>query len=257
MQGIVERRTTIPVLSHLLLRDRGRALHLAATDLDVSLTISVAAEVRGEGALAVQAKKFIEIVRSLVAEEIRLSARGRAVAAHLRPGRSRFRIHGLPAADFPTLPTVEGKAKLELPLAALPAPGRQDPLRGLERGVALPALRRAAQAQGQAVELVATDGHRLALDRRRRSATRAAVEDSVLVPRKALQELLRIEGDGNVAFRRGEHHLAFSVGGREMTCRVLEGSFPGLRAGDRARQRQEGGARAAARSPKRSGAWRS
>ena len=64
MQGVVERRTTIPVLSHLLLSTAGDRLHLAATDLDVSLTSSVAATVTTPGALAVQARKFIEIVRS-------------------------------------------------------------------------------------------------------------------------------------------------------------------------------------------------
>ena len=72
MQGIVERRTTIPVLSHILLKTSPKSLQLAATDLDVSLTSSVAAGVESEGALAVQAKKFTEIVRSVVAEEIRL-----------------------------------------------------------------------------------------------------------------------------------------------------------------------------------------
>ena len=72
MQGIVERRTTIPVLSHILLKTSAKSLQLAATDLDVSLTSSVPAEVEREGALAVQAKKFTEIVRSVVAEEIRL-----------------------------------------------------------------------------------------------------------------------------------------------------------------------------------------
>ena len=118
MQGIVERRTTIPVLSHLLLSAAGDRLRLAATDLDVSLTSSVPAEVSRDGALAVQAKKFAEIVRSVVAEEIWLTLEDdRALV--VQAGKARFRMHGLPAADFPTLPTVDGKPKLEIPLPAL------------------------------------------------------------------------------------------------------------------------------------------
>jgi DNA polymerase-3 subunit beta len=111
MQGVVERRTTIPVLSHLLLSTEGDRLHLAATDLDVSLTSSVAAEVVKAGALAVQARKFVEIVRSLVGDEIVLALDGER-SLRIQAGKSRFRIHGLPAADFPTLPKVESGSEL-------------------------------------------------------------------------------------------------------------------------------------------------
>src|SRR3954454_15493302 len=73
MQGIVERKTTIPVLSHLLLTAREDRLHLAATDLDVSLTSRCEADVKDEGGIAVQAKKLTEIVRSLTADEVLLA----------------------------------------------------------------------------------------------------------------------------------------------------------------------------------------
>ena len=72
MQGIVERRTTIPVLSHILLRAEDDRLSLAATDLDVSLTSWCEAEVAAPGGIAVQAKKFIEIIRAVVDDEVRL-----------------------------------------------------------------------------------------------------------------------------------------------------------------------------------------
>src|SRR5690349_24155568 len=72
MQGIVERKTTIPILSHLLLTARGDKLHLAATDLDVSLTSVCEADDRQEGGIAVQAKKLMEIVRSLGGDEVHL-----------------------------------------------------------------------------------------------------------------------------------------------------------------------------------------
>jgi DNA polymerase-3 subunit beta len=224
MQGIVERRTTIPVLSHILLKSAGKSLQLAATDLDVSLTSSVPAEIEREGALAVQAKKFTEIVRSVVADEVRLKVEDERTLL-VQAGKARFRMHGLPAADFPSLPTVEGKAKMEISLAILRrlvskilfAVSGEDSRFQLSGAL--------LKIKGKSIELVATDGHRLALIESPHGF-KGAVEDSVLVPRKALQELLRMEGDGDVTFRRGEHHLSFSVGGREMTCRVLEGSFP-------------------------------
>ncbi|MGE0640695.1 MAG: DNA polymerase III subunit beta [Thermoanaerobaculia bacterium] len=224
MQGIVERRTTIPVLSHLLLAAEGDRLRLAATDLDVSLTSSVPAEIARPGALAVQAKKFAEIVRSVVSEELKITLEDER-SLLIQAGKARFRIHGLPAADFPSLPTVEAKAKLEIPLASLRrlvgkilfAVSGEDSRFQLSGAL--------LKIKGKSVELVATDGHRLALVEMPLEG-KGAGEDSVLVPRKALQELLRMEGDDKVSFRRGEHHLAFTVGGREMTCRVLEGNFP-------------------------------
>lgn len=223
MQGIVERRTTIPVLSHLLLSAKGDRLHLAATDLDVSLTSSVRAEIAAEGAIAVQAKKFVEIVRAVVASEIELHLEeGRSL--RIAAGKSRFRIHGLPPADFPTLPAVDGQAKLELPLAAfrrligkvLFAVSNEESRFQLSGAL--------LRLKGKRAEMVATDGHRLALIDTALPA--AAGDDQVLVPRKALQELLRFEGEGNLEFRRGEHHLSFRCGAREMICRILDGAFP-------------------------------
>ncbi|KAB2961953.1 MAG: DNA polymerase III subunit beta [Thermoanaerobaculia bacterium] len=224
MQGIVERRTTIPVLSHLLIAARDGRMHLAATDLDVSLTSSLEASVKGEWSLAVQARKFLEIVRALVADEITLTAEDEK-ALRIVGGRSRFRIHGLPPADFPTLPRVEGEPALALPLAAfrrmvgkvLFAVSSEESRFQLSGAL--------LKLNGKRAEMIATDGHRLALiDVALPQA--ASKEEAVLVPRKALHELLRLEGEGSLEFRRGEHHLAFRCGAREMICRILEGAFP-------------------------------
>ena len=102
MQGIVERKTTIPVISHLRLTTSGDRLQLAATDLDVSLTSWCEAEVTAEGGIAVQAKKLMEIVRSLGSDEITLSQPEPKTLA-IKAGSSRFKIHGLAPEDFPTL----------------------------------------------------------------------------------------------------------------------------------------------------------
>jgi DNA polymerase III subunit beta len=223
MQGIVERKTTIPVLSHLLLTARKDRLHLAATDLDVSLTSWCEGDVTEEGGIAVQAKKFMEIIRSLTAEEVHLVQEEPRVLS-IRAGRSRFKIHGLSPEDFPSLPAVDEKRRVEIPSAdfrrmiakilfAVSAEESRFQLNG-----ALLKLKTGG------LEMVATDGHRLALVEG--SLEGAIEDDAVLVPRKALQELQRLEGDGTLSYRRGEHHLSFRLGRRELICRILEGTFP-------------------------------
>jgi DNA polymerase-3 subunit beta len=231
LQGIVERRTTIPILSHLLLDAREDRLALAATDLDVSLSTWCEATLQRPGAVAVQAKKFHEIVRSLGSGEITLSVDD-GTNVQVEAGRSRFRIRGLEADNFPTLPKVDGEPALELSLPIL--------RRMIGKIIfAISTEESRFQLNGalfkikeHGLELVATDGHRLALvevpagGENGTTVTVHRAQDGVLIPRKALQELLRFDGEDLVAYRRGEHHLAFGLGRRELTCRILEGTFP-------------------------------
>lgn len=224
MQGIVERKTTIPVLSHLLLTTREDRLHLAATDLDVSLTSWCEADVKEPGGIAVQAKKLMEIIRSLTGDEVHLVQEEPRILT-IRAGKSRFKVHGLAPDDFPTLPNVEDSAQVEIPfgdfrrmvskiLFAVSAEESRFQLNG--------AL---LKLKDGGLEMVATDGHRLALVEGGLEGNGEG-QDSVLVPRKALQELQRLEGDGKLGYRRGEHHLSFRLGRRELICRILEGTFP-------------------------------
>lgn len=223
MQGIVERKSTIAVLSHLLLNARGDRLHLAATDLDVSLTSWCQADVEREGGIAVQARKFMEIIRSLSGEEVRLRIdEGRDLT--ITAGSSRFKIHGLAPEDFPTLPVLEAEVEVKLPFADLRSMiGKvlfavsADESRFQLNGALL-------KLKSEAFELVATDGHRLAVVEQ--GLEGSTDEDSVMVPRKALQELQRFDGQGTATFRRSEHHLSFGIERRELICRILEGTFP-------------------------------
>ncbi|HKI87106.1 MAG TPA: DNA polymerase III subunit beta [Thermoanaerobaculia bacterium] len=223
MQGIVERRTTIPVLSHILLSASVGRLQLAATDLDVSLTSSCEAQVNGEGAIAIQARKFSEIIRSLVDDQVSLDLVDDR-QLKIRSGRSQFRIHGLAPEDFPTLPKVgdEGAVDLEFSqlrsmIAKILFAVSTEESRFQLNGALL-------KLKAKGMEIVATDGHRLALIENGLEEGRE--DDGVLVPRKALQELQRFEGDGKLRFVRGEHHLSFRLQERELTCRILEGTFP-------------------------------
>jgi DNA polymerase-3 subunit beta len=223
MQGVVERKATIPVLSHLLLQTDGSKLRLKATDLDVSLTSWCNAQVAHGGAIAVQARKFSEIIRALVEEEVQL-VQNEPEWLEIRSGSSRFKIHGMRPDDFPQLPEVDDRLRVELPFAELRrmigkvlfAVSAEESR--FQLGGALLKLK------VDTIEMVATDGYRLALVES--PAGGGGVEDAVLVARKALQELQRFEEDGTLSFRRGEHHLSFSIGRRELICRILEGTFP-------------------------------
>jgi DNA polymerase-3 subunit beta len=223
MQGVVERKTTIPVLSHILLQARDEKLQIAATDLDVSLTSWVQGDVEEEGGIAVQARKFLEIVRALPEAEIQLVQEDPKILT-IKAGHSRFKLHGLAPEDFPTLPEASSANRLEVPfplfrrmiskvLFAVSAEESRFQLNGallLEKDGSF--------------EMVATDGHRMALCEV--AHDQAKKKDGVLVPRKALQELQRMESDQPLQFCRGEHHLSFRIGRRELICRILEGTFP-------------------------------
>lgn len=223
MQGIVERRTTIPVLSHILLRGEADRLHLAATDLDVSLTTSCPAEVEGSGGIAVQARKFLEIIRAVVGEDVKLVLEDEKRLS-IVAGKSRFKINGLSPADFPTLPDVGDHDGTELPFAQLKAMIGKVIFAVSSEESRFQLNGALFKLKQDALEMVATDGHRLALVENELEGARE--QEGVLVPRKALQELLRFEGEDKVSFRRGEHHLSFRVGRRELICRILEGTFP-------------------------------
>lgn len=223
MQGIVERRTTIPVLSHLLLRAAADRLEIAATDLEVSLKSSCEGEVQEEGTIAIQAKKLLEIVRALEGDELTLRIDQEGTLTILA-GKSRFKVRGLPAEDFPTLPAIEEATPAVIPFTTF---------RGMIGKVffAISSEESRFQLSGALLEqqagvlaLVATDGHRLALVESQVEDLAAAA--GVLVPRKALQELQRFESPLDLEFRRSEHHLSFTIGPRQLICRILEGTFP-------------------------------
>ncbi len=225
VQGIVERKNSIPILSNILVEARPNELRICATDLDVSLRCGCGSQVVKEGAVTLAAKKLYEIVRSLPESDVRIEV-GEDAWATIECERVVFRMAGLPREDFPTLP--EGKAGKAVEIPA-------EVLRSLiERtGFAITAedaryyLAGALLVlEGEEAAMVATDGHRLAYAR---ASLGHGVSEAtkVLIPRKAILELARlIEGEETVEFQRGEGHLIFTVGGRTLASKLVEAQFP-------------------------------
>jgi len=225
VQGIVERKNSIPILSNVLAEARSGELRIAATDLDVSLRCGCAAQVVAEGAITLGAKKLYEIARSLPESEVRLKVLPDSWAA-IECERVNFKMAGLPKEDFPALP--EGK-----PSRGIEIPG--EVLRDLISRTAFAITAEDARyylagallvLDKDGAAMVATDGHRLSYAHRK-AALKLTEPVRVLIPRKAIHEIARLLETEDVAtFQQVENHLVFVVGGRTLASKMIEGQFP-------------------------------
>ncbi|GAB4229918.1 MAG: DNA polymerase III subunit beta [Acidobacteriota bacterium] len=229
VQGVVERRTTVPILANVLLETEGNSLLITGTDLDVTLRCRCAADVRVSGSFAVSARKLFDIVRLLAEEEVHVkvvSSEWLEVAC----GRSRFKIAGMSGDSFPAVPPVEGPT-FEIPAIALRSmiprcsyAITQEDTRYTLNGALL-------RLEKGLLTLVATDGHRMSLVEYAAVFPGALEPVEVLVPKKTLQELGKLvaETAEPVRFGRTENHLFFEAEGRLLVSRILTGRFPNYR----------------------------
>jgi DNA polymerase-3 subunit beta len=228
VQGIVERKNSIPILSNVLVEARSGELLISATDLDVSLRCGCPAQVVEEGAVTLGAKKLYEIVRSLPESDVSVRVEGDAWA-RIKCERVDFKMAGLPREDFPSLPDGKGGRAVDIPAALL---------RGLIQRTAFAITAEDARyylagallvLEKEGVSMVATDGHRLAWAQRK-STLKVGETIRVLVPRKAIAELPRLvedlEGEENVSFQQSDGHIIFSAAGRTLASKMVEAQFP-------------------------------
>ena len=225
MQGVVERKNTIPILANVLIEANGNEVRMLATDLEVALRSRCAASVAKGGSLTLPAKKLYEIVKALPETDVRIQEdrNGVKVAAD----RFDSRMQTLPREDFPTLPDVSGRARATLPRAAVRemVAKTQFAITGEDTRYFLNGAKFVLRPQ--TLTLVATDGHRLALVEVAHE-TGVEQEVGVILPKKTLLELgkLLAEGEGEILFEAGENHLFFEVAGRVLISRMIDGQFP-------------------------------
>ena len=230
-QGIVEKKSTMPILSHVLLEAAtADALHVSATDLDISVTSDHACEVLKDGKVAVPARQLFEIVRSLPEKDVVLR---RAANNYLevRSGAAEFKLVGLPVEDFPALPrfdkvpfvAVEARPLLEMiELTAFAA--SSDETRYNLNGVFF-------EPAGGVLRSVATDGHRLSLAERKLPGD-FRVKKGVILPRKGLAEMKKLlleaeEGPTELGFV--ENSAVLQRPRVKLVMRLVEGVFPDYR----------------------------
>lgn len=222
LQGVVERRTTIPILSNILVEATENRLHLVATDLDMTIMTSCPAEIADGGRLTLESRVVQELVRNLPAEEFSLRLEGDSV--EIASGRFRSRMAIADAAEYPTLPDVPADGGYGIPLSLFQlmlqrvafAITKDDPKFQLN-GALVKLL------PGE-IELAATDGHRLAVVRAQVPEGQPPFEQQ-LFPRKLLAEFGRF-ADEEVVLSAGENHLGFRMGDRTLVSRIVELRFP-------------------------------
>jgi DNA polymerase-3 subunit beta len=228
-QGVVEKKTTIPILSNILMEASGDRLVLTATDLELGIRCSAPANVKHSGAGTIPAKRLLDYVRLLPDAEIVVKVSENHWAT-LTCGRARTRIAGMSRESYPELPQMPD------PLAQLPigllagmiskvifAISSEDSRFTLNGGLLL--------FKDRKVIMVATDGHRLAMTESDNPLAAGDMEYRALLPRKAMNELLKLAGespdkDAAVDFAGDDNHLFFRLGDRLLISRKLTGNFP-------------------------------
>jgi len=227
VQGVIEKKSTIPILSNILLEAGDGRLGITATDLDVSICCGCAAEVKSGGTVTISARRLFDIVRLLPEEaEIHCSLLENDWM-QINSGNSLYKVVGLPKENFPSIPTPGGPS-ISVPGAILRSMIQrtmfaitQEESRYSLNGALL------VLTPGE-MRMVATDGHRLALVVHSVDLVGVDGEMRSLIPRKTLSEIQKLIGDKEmfVDFGRDENHLFFTVGDKKLVSRVLAGQFP-------------------------------
>jgi len=231
-QGVVERKTTIPILSNYLFEAAGDKLSLTATDLDLSLRTSCNAKVKKEGACTIPARKLYDYVKLLPDADITI----RLLENHwvsIRCGRSNTKMVGMARSNFPGLPVFPSTGTIKIPSAVL---------RSMiaKTGFAIASEESRYTLNGalmvlkpESITMVATDGHRLAhVERTGEKFEGVSGEMKTLIPKKAMDELKSLLDSDveTIDFAKDESTLFFRVGPRLLTSRQLTGQFPNYEA---------------------------
>ncbi len=231
-QGVVERKTTIPILSNFLFEAGSDRLSITATDLDLSLRTSCAAKVKKDGSCTIPARKLYDYVKLLGDGDISI----KLLENHwvqIRSGRSNTKMVGMARANFPALPLFPAESAVQLPAQVL----RQliaKTIFSISNEESRYTLNGALMVlKPESITMVATDGHRLAHIEHTNTKLPVSGELKVLVPKKAMAELSTLLNGSDaqsVEFAKDESTLFFRIGGRLLTSRQLTGQFPNYEA---------------------------
>lgn len=222
LQGVVEHRTTIPILSSILAETADGRLRMVATDLDMTIMTDCPAVVHGGGRITLESRVFQNLVRNLPEEEFSLRLDDDSV--EITSGRFKSRLSVADPSDYPTIPDVPPDGDYSLPLDLFQlmldrvafSITKDDPKFQLN-GALVKLL------PGE-IEIAATDGHRLAVVRAKAPDGDPPFEQQ-LFPRKLLAEFARF-GDETVHLSAGDNHLGFRMGDRTLVSRIVELRFP-------------------------------
>jgi DNA polymerase-3 subunit beta len=233
VQNVVSTRTTLPILSNVLLRAEDGRLELTATDLDVTISCGVEASVKKSGAITVPVKKLFGIVRELNNPEIDIEVDDKNICS-VRSGASFYKINGLGADEFPPMPKFKEDKKVVLP---------QEKVRGMMKKTSFAISTDESRyvlngiflsLKEHKMTMVATDGRRLALVDEEVDVTEES-QGEFIVPAKAVNELTRLLQDkGEIETRYSENQASFTLKDEKgftilIITKLIEGNYPNYR----------------------------
>ena len=232
-QSVVERKTTIPILSNFLIEADGDRLHITATDLDQAIRTSAPVKVKKPGACTIPARKLYDYVKLLPDGDISI----KLLENHwvqIRSGRSNTKMVGMARANYPQVPEFPTIAVTKIPAETLRTLIART-IFAISNEESRYTLNGALMVlKAESIAMVATDGHRLSFVEKPGEALEGVSgERRILVPRKALgelQSLLADAGDAAVEFADDDHTLFFRIGHRTLSSRKLTGQFPNYEA---------------------------
>jgi DNA polymerase-3 subunit beta len=236
VQGIVERRNTVPILGHVLLEAEASRLQLSATDLEVGIRTRVECQAGGPGTLTLSARKLFEVVREAEGEKLTLKGLDNDWF-EIKCGRARFKMMGLDPRSFPAMPAqsatandgkrAHGTLKVAAPVLAALIDRTLFAVSPDEARYNLSGVYIESPAPGT-VRMVATDGHRLAMiDREVEGFT---MQGGSILPRKGLTELRRLlDQAGEIELAIDGQLASLSRGDTEVSMLLVEGEFPDYR----------------------------
>ncbi len=232
-QSVVERKTTIPILSNFLIEAEDNRLNITATDLDQAIRTSAAVKVKKPGSCTIPARKLYDYVKLLPEGDISI----KLLENHwvqIRSGRSNTKMVGMARANYPQVPEFPAVAAIPISTIALKTLVARTifAISNEESRYTLNGALLVLKAESLA--MVATDGHRLAfVEKPNETLQGVSGEKRVLIPRKALQELQQLLGNTEaetIEFADDDHTLFFRVGHRILSSRKLTGQFPNFEA---------------------------
>ncbi len=227
VQGIVEKKSTIPVLSNILIESVGEnTIRIVGTDLDVTIRCEVSADIKQAGAMCIQARKLFDIVRLLEGGDVHFKKEENDWVK-LTSGKSNFRLAGVNRDTFPEVPSFKSAPmKLSADIFNHFIQNTAFAITNEQSRFTLSGAK--FMIDGGAARMVTTDGHRLAFIEKKLGDGATTETMDALIPKKALMELVKISRDakGDVSFGEDANHIYFEVSGRLLITRKLSGTFP-------------------------------
>jgi len=223
--SVIPSKTTLPILSHILIEADDSKIKLAATDLDISMTTTLEAKVTKKGEITVPAKTFTDIIRESPETQIEINAADNRMELKINHGV--YKLPGLPVDEFPKLPTVNLSKEIKIAGPDLCRMIKKT-IYAVSTDETRPALNGILwQTKGENIQMVATDGHRLAKFSQKNKKLKGLHED-VIVPPKILGVLTRLIGDQEkeVGLIFEENSLIFDLGDTILSTRLIEGPYP-------------------------------